>query len=157
LEGGVTRLYVDTSVIGGCFEPEHQPESLALFELVRAGRIILLLSELVITELFDAPPQVRQLLAGLPPSAVEVLPPSEEAIQLGQAYVDAKIVGRGASNDARHVAQATVAKADAIVSWNMRHIVHPTKIRRYNEVNRLLGFGELAIETPKGAIGRWGS
>ena len=37
-------------------------------------------------------------------------------------------------DDATHVAAATVAKADAVVSWNFKHIVRLDKIKAYNEV-----------------------
>lgn len=47
------------------------------------------------------------------------------------------------------MAVATVARGDAIVSWNFKHIVRLEKIRRYNEVNTSLGYGSLIIITPR--------
>jgi hypothetical protein len=47
-----------------------------------------------------------------------------------------------------HVALATVIRADAIVSWNFRHIVHLDKMRRFNLVNVAEGFGPLTIVSP---------
>ena len=52
------------------------------------------------------------------------------------------------ANDAGHVAAATVAGADLIVSWNFRHIVHYDKIRAYNAVNLLHGYREIEIRSP---------
>ena len=43
----------------------------------------------------------------------------------------------------------TVARADAIVSWNFRHIVRLEKIRGYNEVNQSRGYMPLTIITPR--------
>jgi hypothetical protein len=70
-------------------------------------------------------------------------------LQLRDAYLAADIVGRKWTDDATHVAAATVARADAIVSWNFRHIVRLDKIRAYNEVNRAMGFAPLTILSPK--------
>jgi hypothetical protein len=47
-----------------------------------------------------------------------------------------------------HVALATAAHADAIVSWNFRHIVHLDKMRLYNQVNLMSGYAPLSIVSP---------
>ena len=52
-------------------------------------------------------------------------------------------------DDATHVAAATVARADAIVSWNFKHIVRVDKMRAYNQVNLQTGFGLLSIVSPQ--------
>ena len=44
------------------------------------------------------------------------------------AYLQAKIVNPKDSDDALHVALATVAGCPLIVSWNFHHIVHLQKI-----------------------------
>ena len=51
-----------------------------------------------------------------------------------------------------HVAAATVARVDAIVSWNFKHIVRLDKMKAYNRVNLLNGYGILTIISPKEAI-----
>jgi len=145
----VYRVYVDTSVIGGCEDMEFAEESLRLFELARGGRLLLIVSDVVIRELIDAPPRVRQVLRDLPESAIEIAPLSEEVLRLRDAYLAAGVVGQQWIDDATHVAAATVAQADAIVSWNFKHIVRLDKIRAYNEVNRAMGFGVLTILSPK--------
>lgn len=65
------------------------------------------------------------------------------------AYLSEGIVGERSRNDATHVAAATVARADAIISWNFRHIVRLDRIRAYNQVNLLNGHGILTILTPR--------
>lgn len=59
------------------------------------------------------------------------------------------IVARKWEDDATHVAAATVSRADAIVSWNLRHIVRLDKVRGYNETNEAFGYRALTIITPK--------
>ena len=146
------RIYVDTSVLGGCADSEFAEDSTRLIGLVEAGRLVLLLSDVVVRELADAPQTVQQLFKHLPASAVEMVPLSEKVLQLRDAYLAAGVVGRKWMDDATHVAAATVAQADAIVSWNFKHIVRLDKIKAYNEVNRARGLGMLMIVSPKEVI-----
>ena len=50
--------------------------------------------------------------------------------------------------DALHVAAATVARADLILSWNFKHIVNYQRIRRFNGVNALEGYVAIEIRSP---------
>lgn len=50
------------------------------------------------------------------------------------------------------MAAATVARADAIVSWNFKHIVRLDKMKAYNQINLLNGYGILTIVSPKEVI-----
>jgi hypothetical protein len=54
--------------------------------------------------------------------------------------------------DATHVALATISRADAIVSWNFRHIVHLDKMKLFNAVNLMNGYGVLTIVTPREVV-----
>jgi predicted nucleic acid-binding protein len=143
------RVYIDTSVIGGCLDEEFAEDSLRLFESARVGTLSLLVSDVVLRELEDAPPEVQRLLESLPESAVDRVPLTEEVLRLRDAYVARGIVGPKWLDDATHVAAATVAGVDAIVSWNFQHIVRLDKIKAYNEVNRASGYGVLTIVSPK--------
>jgi hypothetical protein len=142
------RIYADTSVIGGCFDKQFARDSMYLMDLARRGRVVLLLSDVVIAELENAPERVRTVLASLPAAAVMDVPITEEVTRLRDAYLKAAIVGPKWVDDATHVAAASVAGADAIVSWNFRHIVRLDRMKAYNRVNRMLGYGELTIATP---------
>ncbi len=143
------RLYVDTSVFGGCFDAQFADESKRFFDLVRTGRVLVLVSDVVIRELGDAPETVRELFESLPAGGMTPVRLTPEVIELRNAYVAAGIVSRRFINDATHVAAATAVRADAIVSWNFRHIVRLDKIRAYNQVNLQMGFGLLSIVSPQ--------
>ena len=140
------RVYVDTSVIGGCLDEEFADESRALLDLARDGRLVLLVSDLLLEELASAPPAVLEVLAALPPDATETLTTTEGSRRLRDAYLAAGVVGAASERDAHHVALASVARADLIVSWNFKHIVHVDKIRMFNAVNLMQGHG--LIEYP---------
>ena len=104
------RIYADTSVIGGVHDPEFADDSRSFIDGVRAGRFILLVSEIVVAELQDAPEAVRRILPSLPESSVEPVEISEEVLTLRDAYLDAGIVGEQWTDAAAHVAAATVAE-----------------------------------------------
>jgi len=143
------RVYADTSVFGGCEDPEFAADSLQLFDLVERGRITLLLSDVVLQELAPAPENVRGMLARLPPMSLESVALSPDVVALRDAYLAAAVVSRRWLDDATHVAAATVARADAIVSWNFRHIVRLEKIKAYNQINLANGYGILTIISPR--------
>ena len=64
------------------------------------------------------------------------------------AYLGVKIISAKYSDDALHVALATVSECSLIVSWNFRHIVHFEKIPMYNAVSTLHGYKEIDIFSP---------
>jgi predicted nucleic acid-binding protein len=143
------RVYFDTSAIGGCLDAEFADESLRLVQAVQQGKIIMLLSEVVSAELRNAPVAVQQILLSVSPSRIEEVALTNEMIELAEAYLAAQILTEKSLNDAIHVAVATVARADAIVSWNFKHIVRLDKMKQYNQINLLNGYGILTIVSPK--------
>ncbi len=89
------------------------------------------------------------LLESIPPSFIEKVPLTKEVIELRNEYIAAGILGAKWVDDATHVAAATVARADAIASWNFAHIVRLDKMKAYNQVNLINGYGIITIITPK--------
>ena len=145
----ILRIYVDTSVLGGCFDPEFAPWSLALMRDFRAGRLIPVLSDVTAAEVVEAPERIRELHQELVGLAGSVLPVTETAIELAVAYEQRKILPRKFVADMRHIALATIAEVHALVSWNFRHIVKLEKIRLFNAVNVERGYRPLQILSPR--------
>ena len=148
-EYGTPRIYVDTSVIGGCHDDEFREHSKKLFAAFRQGEAKMLLSGITLDELADAPPAVRQATRTVPPEHTELLAVSKEAEELADAYISAGAMGGANLNDALHIALATLAKADVLASWNFRHMVNWRRIRACNEVNRQKGYPAIDIRTPE--------
>jgi len=119
---------------------------------VQTGEITLLVSDVVLDELRRAPQPIRDVFEGLPPMNVETIVRGPEAEALRDAYLSAKVVGPASANDALHIALATVARADLLVSWNFRHIVHFEKIRGFNGVNLREGYPPLEIRSPQEVV-----
>ncbi|MBN1671943.1 MAG: PIN domain protein [Kiritimatiellae bacterium] len=146
------RIYVDPSVVGGCFDEEFEEDSRALMEMARSGKIRLLVSTLLASELDQAPENVQTVLSDLPRGALEAVTLSNEAAELRDAYLAAQVVGPTRRDDAYHVALATIARADMIVSWNFKHIVHFDKIRGFNAVNLREGYLPIEVRTPREVV-----
>jgi hypothetical protein len=65
---------------------------------------------------------------------------SLEAIALADVYQRWRILTPKYYDDSLHIAVATVAEMDVLVSWNFRHIIHFNKIRQFNAVNLEMGY-----------------
>ena len=146
-------VYADTSVFGGVFDDEFSEASRTFVDAVVAGRFTLVTSELVRQEIAAAPEGIRELFDDLLPGAHIALV-SDEALRLQQAYLSAAIVSERFATDALHVALATVSETSMIVSRNFRHIVHFQKIPKYNAVNKLHSYSDIAIYSPLEVIER---
>lgn len=134
-------------MFGGPFDDEFRSGSIAFLDRVRAGGVLLVASAVVAEELRGAPERVRALFDELLPGS-EVVEVTAEALALQQAYLDAGILGERWSDDALHVALASVARCDPIASWNFKHIVNFHKIPKYSAVNALHGLPPLRIHAP---------
>jgi hypothetical protein len=146
------RIYADTSVYGGIFDEEFADITAKFFEQLRNGHHLLLRSEIVDRELERAPSFVRQLVADLPESAIEIIRFTNEMADLRDAYIKARVVPKRFRDDAAHVAAASVIRADLITSWNFKHPVKWERIRAFNAVNIRLGYPFMTILSPREVI-----
>ena len=144
------RVYVDTSVFGGTQDEEFCEASRRFFEQVKRGEYVVLVSGTTLRELAGAPDRVRQAFEELPDESICEAPDEveEEARALVRAYIAAGALGEAREADAMHVAVATVARADLLLSWNFRHIVNYDRIRKFNGVNALNGYPSIVIHSP---------
>ena len=145
----VQRIYIDTSVIGGCFDPEFAEWSNGLLQDFRNGIFQPLLSEVIAAEVEEAPENVQNVYTELVSLNADILPVSEGALELADEYQKRGILSANFYDDGLHIALATVAQADLLVSWNFRHIVHFDKIRLFNAVNIEFGYKPLQIFSPR--------
>lgn len=142
------RLYVDTSVIGGCEDETFKKWSLQLFKEFKQGSRIAVVSDLTRRELEEAPDSVKKVLNSLPSTSVENVFLTNEAEELAQGYIEASVVGAKHLIDAQHIAIASVERVDVLVSWNFQQIVNLNRIRGFNSVNLKLGYPLLEIRSP---------
>ena len=142
------RVYADTSVFGGCFDEKFSEASVRFFEQVRDGTFTLVISDVTLEELDPAPHFVRSLLESVPAGHLEQVTTSGDSKRLQSAYLEARVVGAACENDAAHIALATIALVDIIVSWNFKHIVNYEKIMGYEGINASHGYRSPRIYSP---------
>ena len=143
------KIYIDTSVVGGYFDEEFQEATTKLFDRLNNNEIIFVVSDLLDLELINAPQHVRQLLHNYSADKFQRVDLTEEAIKLADTYISEKVVGKTSMEDCRHIALATIHRADFLVSWNFKHIVNIERIRGYNAINIKNGYKQLEIRSPR--------
>ncbi len=72
-----------------------------------------------------------------------------EALTLAEAYVVARVVPLKFRDDARPVAIASVARIDALISWNFKHLVNLRRKRLVHSVNVRLGYPLIEVVSPE--------
>jgi hypothetical protein len=136
------RIYLDTSVFGGCFEPEFSPWSMGLLRDIENGLFRATTSEIIAFEIeAGAPGKVKEKFSQfLQLCSPEIISASDEVLTLVDAYVNHGILTQKFRNDMLHIALAT---------WNFRHIVRFEKIVKFNAVNLEFGYHQIAIHSPR--------
>jgi hypothetical protein len=83
------------------------------------------------------------------PGIIEI---DEQIRTLAEKYVQEGIIPERYFDDALHLAAATYAEVDSVVSWNFRHMVKLSTIRGVNGVNKMFGLKEIEILSPQSWI-----
>jgi hypothetical protein len=146
-------LYIESSVWNCRFNdhvPELQRQTTVFFDCLKADPAVqAYLSDVVEQELGEASHERRarmtSLIEEIAPSRLEL---DEDAIRLAQAYIRYEVLTEAHSTDARHVAIATMAELDAVVSWNYRHLVNRRRRDAFNGVNAIMGYPPIDIVSP---------
>jgi len=113
----IRKVYVDSSVIGGKYDPEFQEPTESLLREFRLGLYIPVLSNITADEMQDAPPHIVQVYNDLVELG-EIIEVNEEAVRLSGLYLREGKFSRRMLSDTLHIATATVHRVDIMVSWN---------------------------------------
>jgi len=151
--GDAQRAYVETSVWGMTLnnQPRALREPTVQFLRQCASGVFapyistVVLGEIALAPLSAATRMVREINRLVP----IVLEPSAQSEKLAEAYLRAGVIPAKKQDDARHVAIATVAGLEIVISWNHRHLANDRKRTLFHAVNRLAGYDQpLSIHTP---------
>jgi len=143
------KVYIDTSVIGGCFDSEFDEWSNRLFDDFISGKRIAVISDITLDELSDAPENVQENFRKIPEDNLEILISDQESRKLAELYVLEGAVSMKFYEDALHIAISTINQVNVLASWNFKHIVNLDRIRLYNSVNLKHGYNMLEIRSPR--------
>ena len=143
------KVYIDTSVIGGCFDSEFEEWSNRLFDDFKSGKRIAVISDITLDELSDAPEHVQENFRKIPEDNLEIIISDNESRKLADLYVLEGVVSMKFYEDALHIAISTINQVNVLASWNFKHIVNLDRIRLYNAVNLKNGYTMLEIRNPR--------
>lgn len=147
------RIYVETSVVSGMFDKnDHPARTKPFWNAVMNGQIRVIFSDILTSEVEDAPKYIRDFFDSIPERQIERIVSTKESNDLAARYIAEGIVSKNSLNDCKHIALATVANADVLVSLNCKHIVKLNRIYQYNGINMLLGYRKIEIRTPEEII-----
>ena len=145
----IKRVYTDTSVVYGALSQKFGQDTKPFWDAFQRGEVIIIASDVLKDELGRAPQSVRDFFASLPESQIEWIVSTEESNRLAMQYITENVIGQSSLNDCKHIALATLARAEVLISWNFKHIVNVDRIRGYNSVNMKLGYPLIEIRTPR--------
>lgn len=150
------KLYLETSVWNFLFAddaPEKMEVTKRFFDEVDKGKYEIYISGIVFGEIADADPETEKRLTNLINKYNPLeLKNKEEVKLLSEKYIAAGIIPKKFKEDAIHVAFAAVYDLNAIVSWNLKHIVKLKTRIEANAINRAEGYREIEICTPEEVI-----
>ncbi|MVN21748.1 PIN domain-containing protein [Mucilaginibacter arboris] len=142
------RIYIDTSVIGGYYGEEFEDSTKRLFDRIYNKDFDVYFSEVNETELSLAPQHIQNVKNFSPVECYHYVDLNSDAKILAETYIFDKALGKASTNDAYHIAIASVNRLDCLVSWNFKHIVNFDKIKQFNSINLKLGYPLIDIRTP---------
>ncbi len=142
------RIYIDTSVIGGYFDDEFEEPTKRLFDRIANKDFDVYFSEVNETELSLAPQHIQDVKKVIPLECYHYVNLDSDSKALAETYIFDKALGKASTNDAYHIAIASVNRLDCLVSWNFKHIVNFDKIKMFNSINLKLGYPLIDIRTP---------
>ncbi|BCU09697.1 hypothetical protein [Microcystis aeruginosa] len=71
-------------------------------EAIKQEKFILLMSDIILSELINAPQAVKDILLSIPQRVIEVVKITPEVLQLRDAYINEGVVTSKSINDATH-------------------------------------------------------
>ena len=153
----VPAIYLETTIFNFPFAddaPQYKADTLRLFAEIKAGRFLPFTSEYVLDELEDTKnaEKLKKMKTLITDNAIEVLPGNDKIMRLADLYIASNIIPEKYSTDAIHIAAATVAGLDFIISLNFRHIVKHKTIFETEFINTREGFKRVFIHTPAEVI-----
>ena len=152
------RVYIETSIPSFYYTLRTDTESLARQSWTRkwwkeyANQFTLISSLAVIEELSAGTTEKTQDWIALVEN-LEMLSISDRIKQIAQIYIDRLIMPRDSSGDALHLAVASFHNADALLTWNCRHLANLNKIYLIRQINQGLGLPTPDLATPLNYLG----
>lgn len=147
------KLYIETSTWNFIFAddaPEKKAITKAFFDVLVKGHYDIYVSNIVLLEVSKASVVVRERLEDLINKyKPQMLESSVETKVLAELYIKRGVIPAAKVEDALHVAIASVAEMDALITWNFKHLANLKKTEYFYSINIEQGYWKkLEIVTP---------
>lgn len=130
----MARVYLETSFISACVTTRDDPASiyrrqtsLEWWNTQRQLHTLFVSDEVVLERSSPAYPRREESLNWI--DEVEVPPATDAAVRIAELRVKSQVMPGPLRGDSMHVAIAVEAGMDYILSWNVKHLANPTKVR----------------------------
>ncbi|MEQ9620662.1 type II toxin-antitoxin system VapC family toxin [Coleofasciculus chthonoplastes] len=152
-------VYIETSILGHL--TARPTDNLILAANIKItqdwwndfrGSFVLYASEVVEDEAARGDQEIAHRRLNLLQSLM-LLELTEEALELAQAFLNQSNLPSKASNDALHIALATVYGLDYLLTWNCKHMANAKIQRKLSQISSQLGYVLPIICTPYELIG----
>ncbi|GHV24205.1 hypothetical protein AGMMS49959_19330 [Planctomycetales bacterium] len=136
-------VYVESTVINYLFEEnqsEKRRDTWMLWDEIKAGKYAMVIADTVVLEIMNCPDDLEKKWKMIDELnkvnyTLTTATESEKANTLAKLYISAGGLPPKCKNDALHIAAATLANCDFIVSWNFNHIVNIRAMTAVDAVN----------------------
>jgi hypothetical protein len=153
---GKLKIYLETTILNFYFAddaPDKKQDTILLFNEINQGKYDAYTSYAVIDEINKASEEKKQMLFSLfSKYNIAVLNEGSVADKLADLYVAEGVIPLKYREDAIHIAIATVAGLDIILSWNFQHIVKRKTILMTGLINVREGYKSIDIYSPSEVI-----
>ena len=152
------KIYIDTSVWNIALESgrDNHDITIEFFNSISSDKkYLLIISELVQTEISEAfDLRKQELIKLLSKYKPDIILLNNQSIYLAETYVQHGLIPEKYTDDAIHIAAASVYHCNFLVSWNFKHIVRAKVIQGVHLINLNEGYGLVEIVTPEQFLGK---
>ena len=146
-------VYLETTIFNFPFAddaPQYKADTLELFAKIETGKFKAITSDYAVDELKNTKDPVRReaMLTLIAKYNIPILPKTDPIEELAGKYLASGIIPKNFEPDACHIACATIAGADFIVSLNFQHIVKHKTIIETEIINMREGYKRVFIHAP---------
>jgi len=148
-----TRVYIETSIPSFYYSLRADTESVARMNWTRrwwsefAPQFTLVSSPAVIAELRRGTGETTGQRISLLKD-VQLIQVTKQVEDVAEVYIKRLVMPSDPGGDALHLALASVHRVGVLLTWNCRHLAHPSKIEHIRLVNYELGLPTPLLTTP---------
>jgi predicted nucleic acid-binding protein len=132
--------------MGGCLDIELKEDSVALFDVFKAGSAKMIFSDLTVVELARTRHEIRNKVKEIPANYVMDVECTNAVCRLAEEYIRSGVLNCSDYHDAMHIALASVHEADVLATWNFKQMA---EVGILNTINISMGHKAIDILSPK--------